>query len=45
MTTFLSVKGAYETSEEFVIIRLFGSEEKPFLLLFYVSDRLFVEEM
>jgi hypothetical protein len=36
-TTFLSRKGVYETSEEFNVIRLFGGEEKPFLLPFYVS--------
>jgi len=43
--TFLSSKGAYETSEEFTVIRLFGSEENPFLLLFCVSYRLFAKEM
>jgi hypothetical protein len=31
--------------KEFIVIRLFGSEEKPFLLPFYVSDKLFVKEM
>jgi hypothetical protein len=32
-------------SKEFTVIRLFGSKEKPFLLPFYVSDKLFVGEM
>jgi hypothetical protein len=44
-TTFLSSKGIYETSKDFTIIRLFGGEENPFLLPFYVSDRIFTEEM
>jgi hypothetical protein len=43
VSTFISGKGSYETSEEFTVIKLFGSEEKPFLFSFYVSDRLFFE--
>ena len=43
--TFLSRKGVFETSEEFTVIRLFKCEENPFPLPFYVSDKLFVEEM
>jgi hypothetical protein len=43
--TFLFGKVSYEMFEEFTVIRLFGSKEKPFLLPFYVSDKLFVEEM
>jgi hypothetical protein len=43
--TFLSGKGDYEMCEEFIVIRLFVSEENPFLLPFYVSDKLFVKEI
>jgi hypothetical protein len=38
-------KEFFKTIEDFSIIRLFGGEEKPFLLPFYVSDKHFVEEM
>jgi len=37
-TIFLSRKRVYELFEEFTVIRLFGSKEKPFLLPFYTSD-------
>jgi hypothetical protein len=43
--TFLMGKGVFETTEYFSIIRLFGCEEKPFLLPFYVSDKHFVVEV
>jgi hypothetical protein len=42
--TFLVEKGIFETTEDFNIIRLFGSEEKPFILPFYVSYRHFILE-
>jgi hypothetical protein len=38
-------KGVFETTENFNIIRLFGSEEKPFLFSFYVSNKHFVVEV
>jgi hypothetical protein len=44
-TTFLADKGIFETTEDFNIAKLFGNEEQPFLLPFYVSDKLYVEEM
>jgi hypothetical protein len=44
-TSFLTGKGIYELSEEFTVIRIFGSKEKPFLLPFYTSDKLFVGEV
>jgi hypothetical protein len=45
VATFLSRKCSYEMSEEFTVIILFGSEERPFLLPLYVLDKLFVGEM
>jgi hypothetical protein len=42
---YLSGKGVYELYEEFNVIRFFGSKEKPFLLPFYTSDKLFVGEV
>jgi hypothetical protein len=44
-TVFLSGKGVYELFKEFTVTRLFGSKEKPFILPFYTSDKLFVEEV
>jgi hypothetical protein len=44
-STFLFGKGFYETSEEFIVIRKFKGEENHFLLPFYVSDKIFDEEM
>jgi hypothetical protein len=44
-TTFLAGKGFFETSKDFSIIRIFGCEEKPFLLPFYVLDKHFVVEV
>jgi hypothetical protein len=44
-TSFLTGKGIYELSKEFIVIRIFGSKEKPFLLPFYTSDKLFVGEV
>jgi hypothetical protein len=41
-TAFLSGKGGFEMSKEFIVIRLFGGKENPFLLPFYVSDKLFI---
>jgi len=35
-------KGVFETIEDFSIIRLFGCEEKHFLLPFYISEKYFV---
>jgi hypothetical protein len=43
-TAFLLEKRVYELSEEFTIIILFGSKEKPFLLPFYTLDKFFVRE-
>jgi hypothetical protein len=43
--TFLSEKGFFETIEDFSIIRLFGCEDKPFLLPFYVLDIYLVIEV
>ena len=43
--TFLCMKGIYETYEEFTIIRLYMSKEKPFLLPFYVFDKFFAEKL
>jgi hypothetical protein len=45
VTSFLLGKWIYELSEEFIVIRIFGSKDNPFLLSFYTSDKLFVEEV
>jgi hypothetical protein len=45
VSAFLSGKRVYESSEEFTIIRLFGSKEKHFLLPFYTLDKLFVGQV
>jgi hypothetical protein len=44
-SSFLTEKGIFETLEDFGLLRLFGFQGKPFLLPFYVSDRLFVIEV
>ena len=44
-TSFLTRKWIYELSKEFTVIRIFGSKDKPFLLPFYTSDKLFVGEV
>jgi hypothetical protein len=43
--SFLARKGSFEAMDDFSIIRLYCSHEKPSLLPFYVSDRLFIVEV
>jgi len=44
-TTLIAAKGVFNTTDDFNIIRLVGCEEKPFLFLFYISDKHFVVEV
>jgi hypothetical protein len=45
VVSFLAGKGIFETLDDFSFIRLYGFEEKPSLLPFYVSNKLFVIEV
>jgi hypothetical protein len=42
---FLSQKGSFEAMENFSIIRLYCSHEKPSYLPYYVSDKIFIVEI
>jgi hypothetical protein len=44
-TTFLVGKGVFEVQDEFNYIRLYGFQGKPFLLPYYVYDKLFMVEV
>jgi len=44
-TPFLAEKGFFETMEDYSFMRSFSFQGKPFLLPFYVSNKLFVTEV
>jgi hypothetical protein len=43
--SFLSEKGVFEELEKISFLRLYGFQGKPFLLPFYISDRIFIIEV
>jgi hypothetical protein len=43
--TFLKGRGVLEKMEDYNIIRVFCSIEKPIFLPYYISDKLFVIEI
>jgi hypothetical protein len=45
LTVFLAGKGVFENRDEFSYIRLYGFQGKPFLLPYYVCDKLFIVEV
>jgi hypothetical protein len=44
-STFLNGKGILEKMDDYNIIRVFCSHEKPIFLPYYVSDKLFIIEV
>jgi hypothetical protein len=44
VTTFMEKRGNFEAMEQFSVIRVYCSKEKPSYLPYYVSDKMFVVE-
>jgi hypothetical protein len=44
-SSFLNTKGVLEKMDNYNIIRIFRSHEKPLFLPYYVSDKLFIIEV
>ena len=44
-TRFLDRKGALEHMDNYIVIRIFGSREKPALLPCHITDIMFVTEV
>jgi hypothetical protein len=42
---FLVGKGSFEVKEDFTVIRLYCSHEKPSYMTYYVSDKIFIIEI